>query len=361
MATIARKAPMPRYAPADLVLFATMLLEKSGMARRPALTVAEVLVEGDLLGHDTHGLAQLPAYLDEIAGGRMATSGEPITLSDRGPAVAWDGQRLPGPYLVRQATDLASERAQLHGICGVSIGRSHHIACLAAYLKRVTDRGLVVLIYSSDPNQGSVAPFGGTKALYTPNPIAAAWPTGGLPVMVDISASITTNGMTARRAREGSRFPGLWLLDATGRATDDPKVLFSNPPGTILPLGGLEAGHKGYGLALLVETMTSGLSGQGRAEAQEKWGANVFVLVIDPEAFGGRDAFMHESAWLAAQIRANPPRPGVEAVRLPGERGLTRRAAALRTGLELHEAILPALEPWAERLGVVTPVPVQEL
>lgn len=349
---------MPRYAAADLVLFAVSLLEKSGVARRPAITVAEVLVEGDLLGHDTHGLAQLPAYLDELAGGRMMKNGEPITLSDRGPAIAWDGQRLPGPYLVRMAIDLACERATLHGLCGVSIRRSHHIACLAAYLKRVTDRGLVVLLFSSDPNQGSVAPFGGTKALYTPNPIAAAWPTDGLPVMIDISASTTTNAMTARRAREGARFPAPWLLDAAGRPTNDPNALFADPPGTILPLGGMEAGHKGYGLALLVEAMSSGLGGQGRARARDKWGANVFVLVLDPEAFGGREAFAEETAWLATQIRANPPRPDVDAVRLPGERGLARRAAALREGVPLHASILPALAPWGEKLGVAPPKPM---
>ncbi|WP_119418937.1 Ldh family oxidoreductase [Desertibaculum subflavum] len=346
---------MPRYAAADLVLFAASLLEKSGVTRRIAITVAEVLVEGDLLGHDTHGLAQLPAYLDELAGGRMAKGGEPVVLSDRGPAVAWDGQRLPGPYLVRQAVDLACERAPLHGLCGISIRRSHHIACLAAYLKRVTDRGLVMLLFSADPNQGSVAPFGGTRALYTPNPIAAAWPTDGAPVMIDISASITTNAMTARRAREGVRFPAPWLLDAAGHPTDDPNALFTNPPGTILPLGGMEAGHKGYGLALLVEAMANGLAGQGRARAQDKWGANVFVLVFDPEAFGGRDAFTAEAGWLATQIRVNPPRPDVEAVRLPGERGLARRAAALREGVPLHASILPALAPWAEKLGAALP------
>lgn len=347
-----------RYAPADLVLFAARLLESAGAARTIALTVAEVLVEGDLLGHDTHGLAQLPAYLDELVGGRMAKSGEPVTVSDRGPAIAWDGQRLPGPYLVRRAVDLACERALLHGLCGVSIRRSHHIACLAAYMKRVTDRGLVILLFSSDPNQGSVAPYGGTRALYTPNPVAAAWPTDGQPVMLDISASITNNAMTARLARQGRRFPGPWLLDAAGHATDDPNALFADPPGTILPLGGLEAGHKGYALALLVEAMTSGLSGQGRSRAEDKWGANVFVLVLDPEAFGGRDSFVSETSWLASQIHANPPRPDVEAVRLPGERGLQRRAAALREGLELHPAILPALAPWGEKLGIAVPKPI---
>lgn len=346
---------MPRHTAADLVLFATALLEKSGVQRSAALTTAEVLVEGDLLGHDTHGLAQLPAYLDELANGRMAKSGSPVVVNDRGAAIAWDGQRLPGPYLVRLAIDLAAERATLHGLCAIAIRRSHHIACLASYLKRATDRGLALLILSSDPNQGSVAPFGGRKALYTPNPIAIGWPTSGLPVLVDISASITTNGMSARKIKDGSRFPGPWLLDADGNATDDPSVVFASPPGSILPLGGIDAGHKGYGLALWVEAMTSGLGGQGRADPLDKWGANVFLLAIDPEAFGGLDAFVAQTGWLADAVRANPPRPGVDAVRLPGERALAHRAKALREGLELHPSILPALTPWAQRLHVPIP------
>lgn len=343
------------YTAADLVLFAAALLEKSGVQRKAALATAEILVEGDLLGHDTHGLAQLPAYLDELAHGRMTGTGEPVTINDRGAAVTWDGQRLPGPYLVRLAVDLATERARLHGLCGIAIRRSHHIACLAAYLKRATDRGMALLILSSDPNQGSVAPFGGRKALYTPNPIAVGWPTAGQPVLVDISASITTNGMSARRIKDGTRFPGPWLLDAAGNPTDDPSVVFADPPGSILPLGGVDAGHKGYGLALWVEAMTSGLGGQGRADPLDKWGAAVFLLAIDPEAFGGLDAFVKQTGWLADAVRANPPRPGVDAVRLPGERALARRARALKEGLDPHPSILPALAPWAERLGVGMP------
>jgi len=129
---------------------------------------------------------------------------------------------LPGPWLVRRALDLASDRAGRNGTCVVSIRRSHHIACLAAYLKPVADRGLMVLLSCSDPTARGVAPHGGRAQVMTPNPIAAAWPTAGEPVILDVSMSITTNGLTKRLATEGRKLPGRWALDPEGNPTDDP-------------------------------------------------------------------------------------------------------------------------------------------
>jgi LDH2 family malate/lactate/ureidoglycolate dehydrogenase len=348
-------AEEPRYQAGALVDFAARLLERTGLAAERARIVAEILVEGDLLGHDTHGLALLPPYLKEIETGQMALAGEPETVSDRGAVVTWDGRRLPGPWLVVRALELALARATRHGTCTVTIRRSHHIACLAAYLKRATDRGMVVLLMSSDPSTASIAPFGGTRKLYTPNPIAAGFPTGGDPVLLDVSMSTTTNGLTGRLAAEGRRLEHDWLLDAEGRVSRDPKVLFDDPPGTILPVGGVDSGHKGYALGLLVEALTSALAGYGRADAATGWGAAVFLQVLDPAAFGGRDAFLRETGWLAAAAHATPPVPGKGPVRLPGERGLRRREEQLAKGIALYPAIMPALAPWAEKLGLAMP------
>ncbi len=342
----------PLHRHAGLLSFAQALLEASGLAAERAATVAEVLVEGDLLGHTTHGLALLPGYLDAIATGGMATAGEWDALSDRGASVLWDGRRLPGPWLVTRAIDLALERAAGHGTATVVIRRSHHIACLAAYLTRVTERGMVVLLQSSDPSVASVAPFGGTRAFITPNPIAAGFPTQGDPVLLDVSTSTTTNGLTGRLKREGAVLPHPWLLDAAGQPTPDPAVLFTDPPGTILPLGGLDSGHKGYALGLLVEALTAALGGFGRADPSEGWGAAVFLQVIDPAAFGGLDGFLRQTTWLADAARASPPAPGMDAVRLPGARGLALKRRQLAEGVALHPSIMPALAPWAERLGV---------
>jgi LDH2 family malate/lactate/ureidoglycolate dehydrogenase len=340
----------------SLVTFANTILARAGLDPDKARTVAEILVEADLLGHTTHGLALLAGYLGEIEKGTMTKTGEPRVLADFPSAVTWDGRRLPGPWLTVRAIDLAVTRAKTQGTCTVVIRRSHHIACLAAYLKRVTDQGLMVVLSCSDPNICSVAPHGGRAAVMTPNPLAAAWPTDGVPVMLDISASITTNGLTNRLRAEKKKFPGPWALDAAGHPTDDPNALSTTPPGTLLPAGGLDHGHKGYALGLLVETLTSGLAGHGRADPKEGWGASVYLQVMSPALFGGEKDFRRQTEHLAVACRATPPRPGFERVRLPGENGLRKRTEQLTHGVDLHPGILPALTPWAEKFGVPLPV-----
>jgi L-lactate dehydrogenase len=251
--------------------------------------------------------------------------------------------------------DIATEKARTYGSGTVTIGRSHHIACLAAYLKRATDRGLVMLLLSSAPAGASVAPHGGLRSVFSPSPIAIGFPTDEGPVLVDVSTSITTNGLTNRLRKEGKRLPHHWLIDENGEPSDDPAVLSSPHRGTILPLGGLDAGHKGYGLALLVEALTAGLAGHGRADPLEPLGAGVFLQILDPEAFSGGDAFRRQMGWVAQACLDNPPRQGFNGVRLPGQNGLLRRERQLRDGVELEPSILPALAPWAEKFRAALP------
>jgi L-lactate dehydrogenase len=308
------------------------------------------------MGHTTHGLALLPGYLAELEKGTMRKDGAPDVVASRAGAQTWDGRRLPGPWLTLRALDTAADMAQACGTGTVVVRRSHHVACLAAYLRRATDRGLMMLLASSDPAGASVAPFGGVSPVFTPNPIAAGIPTEGEPILLDISASYTTNGLTQRLYKAGEKLPHAWIQDASGTPTDDPTVLFHEPKGTLLPLGGVEAGHKGFALALLIEALTAGLTGFGRADPPEGWGATVFVQVLDPQAFGGREAFLRQTQWLAEACHEAKPRPGVERVRLPGERGLALMRAQSAMGIRLHPSILPALEPWAAKLGVAVPM-----
>jgi LDH2 family malate/lactate/ureidoglycolate dehydrogenase len=350
--------PAVRHAAADLVAWSQRLLQAAGLDAALAEDVAEVLVEGDLLGHDTHGLALLGGYLGEIEKGAMTGTGAPDVVAERTVAATWDGRRLPGPALVRRAIDWAAPRAREHGSATVAIRRSHHIACLAAYLEPAARSGLLVEIYSSDPAVASVAPFGGTRAVFTPNPMAVGIPTSGEPVLIDISASITTNGMTNRMKAAGQRGEHAWWLDALGQPSNDPAVLSMQPPGTILPLGGLDAGHKGYGLALAIEAMTGGLAGYGRADVPEGWGATVCVRLTDPDAFGGLAAFTWQTDWIVKACRDSVPRDASRPVRLPGERGLARKREQLQRGVTLHPSILPGLERWAQRFQVPAPRPI---
>jgi LDH2 family malate/lactate/ureidoglycolate dehydrogenase len=347
-----------RWAAEALVDFAGRLLGAAGFDAEKAAVTARLLVEADLLGHTTHGLQLLAPYVGEALAGRMAVTGEPAVLADFPAALTWDGRRLPGVWLTDKALGVAMERARTQGTAMVAIRRSHHIACLAAFLTRATDAGMMAVISSSDPSVASVAPFGGRVPLYTPDPIAIGIPTTGDPVLIDISASITTNGLSGRYAAEGRRMPHPWLLDAAGNATDDPAVISANPPGSILPVGGLDHGHKGYGLGLMIEALTQGLSGYGRSEAPTDWGASVTVQVMDPACFGGAEAFRRETGWLADACRANPPRPGVERVRLPGENGLARKRKALKEGVALYPGIMPKLAELAAEHGIAVPPPL---
>ena len=350
---------MSRRIPASaLTEFACALLTRAGMPADKAEAVAGVLVEGDLMGHTTHGLQLLAPYLAEIEKGAMALDGDPQVLSSRAAAQLWDGRRLPGPWLVLRALEEASRMAAAQGTGTVVIRRSHHIASLASYHRRAAEQGLLLLLASSDPNAASVAPFGGLDAVFTPNPISAGFPTGGTPASVDISTSTTTNGMTSRLHQEGGRLPAAWVIDGEGRPSDDPAVLFTEPKGTILPLGGMDSGHKGYGLSLLVEALTGGLAGHGRADPREGWGATVFLQVIDPAAFAGLGAFERQLAEVARQCRASRPIDARRPVRLPGERGYRLAAEQAGKGVVLHESILPACRPWAEKFGVPLPHPL---
>jgi L-lactate dehydrogenase len=348
-----------RHRASDLSGFAAALLRGAGLPDDRAQVVAEVLLEGDLLGHTTHGLDLLAAYLRDLEAGRMAKAGEPEVLADHASALTWDGRYLPGPWLVKRAIAVARERLALNPVVTVAIRHSHHIGCLQAYLKPVTDEGLVVLLMCSDPSASGVTPHGGVAPRITPDPIAAGFPTDGEPVLIDVSMSTTTNAMTRRTFDAGQRLPGAWLVDADGRPTDDPAVLFGEGKGAVLPLGGADLGHKGFALALLVEALTSGLAGHGRADEPKQWGASVFLQLMDPERFGGRSAFVRETSRLAELCRTTPVAPGAPPVRLPGAGALARRARQLRDGVELHETILPKLAPWAERLGVAVPAAAQ--
>jgi len=347
-----------RYRAADLVAFGRGLFAAAGCDGDKPQVIADYLVEADLMGHTTHGLQLAASYLEEIEAGRMQAAGAPTVVADRGAAVTWDGGTLPGVWLTVRAIDLGMERARTHGACAIAIRRSHHIACLAAFLTRATDAGMMVLIATSDPSDASIAPFGGLRAVFTPDPIAAGIPTDGEPILIDMSASITTNGLTNRLRREGRRYPGRWAMTDKGEPTDDPNVLFADPPGTLLPTGGKDHGHKGYGLALTIEALTQALPGHGRSDKPTGWGAGVFVQVFDPAAFGGRDAFTRETGWIAEACRSNPPAPGVSAVRLPGQQALANKRAALADGVPLYPGIMAGLKPWAEKLRVAPPQPM---
>lgn len=340
----------------ELAAFAAALFLKAGMDQDKAATVGRLLVLTDAMGRRTHGLAMAPLYLAEIEKGGMTITGEPDIVSNHGAAQVWDGCYLPGLWLMDAAIRAAMPVARSLGICCIAIRRSHHIGCLAALAKQAADEGFVALIANSDPAGARVAPYGGVEALYTPDPIALGYPTSGAPVLVDICASITTTSMTREKHGRGEQFAQAWLIDHEGRPTRDPAVLeHATPRGSLLPVGGLDHGHKGFGLGVMIETLSQGLSGHGRARQPKRWGGNTLLQVFDPAMFAGADTFLEEVDFFAGKVRANRPADPRRPVRMPGDNAAASLAAAAREGVAYDERTVAALRGWADKLGVASP------
>jgi len=349
--------PSPPALPADVLTgFAEALFAAAGMEAAKAASVARLLVLTDMMGRRTHGLAMAPLYLADIARGGMTLSGQPQVLKDTGATAVWDGRYLPGLWLMDEAIEAACARAARLGVATIAIRRSHHIGCLAVLVRQAAARGFVAIIQNSEPAARRVAPFGGAEPLFTPNPMAIGYPAGETPVLVDICASITTTSMTRQKHAAGELFEHPWLQDAEGRPTRDPAVLeHSEPRGALQLMGGAEYGHKGFGLALMIEALSQGLAGHGRADAPARWGGNVFLQVLDPELFAGREAFERQTAFFADQCRDSRPIRADRPVRLPGDQAARAIAQAQAEGIRCERATWTALVDCAQRLGVPLP------
>lgn len=342
-----------RHTATELTQFASRLLTGAGLSADKSAAVARLLVLTDMMQRHTHGVALCPLYVDQLKGNLMGTTGEPEVVNDTGSTLVWDGHYLPGLWLVEKALHIAFERVAQHGVVTVAMRRSHHIACLAALVKQATDRGLVAILATSDPAGKFVAPFGGRDPVLTPNPFAIGYPGTQSPVLVDICASITTVSMARTKAAAGVQFDHPWLMDSAGQPTTEPRVLEQTTPrGSLMLLGGAEYGHKGFGLALMVEALTQGLAGHGRIDAPNRWGANVFLQVMDPDAFAGRSNFLTQMDFIGDACRASAPAQDGALVRLPGDQATRNIALAQEGGIALSEATLAKLAACATQVGV---------
>lgn len=329
------------------------VFEAAGTDPDVSAAVARVLVEGDLLGYHTHGVLLARQYLSDLRTGQAVGRAVPVpSLTGGAPVGSVDCGHAFGAHLVEQALAATEAAARQSGIGALALARSHHIGCLAAYLSTMEHQDLITVIMSSNPARASVLPHGGLDAVMTPNPVAVRIPTGSRPVILDISTSSVTNGAVTRAESFGERLPFPALLDAEGQLTDDPTGVLAAGRGGILPLGGLDLGYKGFGLGLVVEALTSGLSGAGRRQRPEGLGASVFVLSLSAEGFAGAGALTEETQFLAQVCQASTPRRPGTSVRLPGSEALRRKEERTAGGIPLPDDALAALAAAAESAGV---------
>ena len=338
--------------------FSTSLFEAVGLDNERASVMAAVFLEADLLGFTTHGMNRVASNLTWLAEGQSRKTGEPEVLADRGNLFNWDANFLPGPWVVSQAIGQCIERVSSRGIVCATIRRSQHIASLGAYCPCIAEAGYVALITCSSPNEKAVCAHGGIDPVFSANPLAFVAPGDDYPILFDVSMCITAGGYVSRALREGEKLPGKYLKDSNGEVTDDPAVFFADPPGSIMPIGGVSHGYKGYALTLMSEILSMALGGYGRANdsaATDGEANSVFIQMFDPAAFGSLDEFKKQANAIKSMCENSATRPGDDPVRVPGKRAWQRRQDQLDNGVELYLTIMEDLKPWAEKFGVGLP------
>jgi uncharacterized oxidoreductase len=282
----------------------------------------------------------------------------PLTVVRETPAmVSADANWGLGHVQAHRLMNLLLPKAQSVGVAAGTLMRCGHIGRLGEYAEVATDRKLVLIAMVNNHGTGMrVAPPGGTQPRLSTNPICMGAPTPGDPLILDMGTSVAAEGKVRVAFQKGEAVPEGWLLDAAGRPTTDPGVLYREPRGTILPFGGAQA-YKGFGLAMLIDALSGGLSGGScaRSDPSVPVGVNAALFVlIDPAFAAGTDFFLNETGHLSAHVRGCPTAEGVGSVQLPGDperRERQRRA----TGVPLADGTWKLLGELAARLRVTAP------
>jgi uncharacterized oxidoreductase len=349
---------VPSLSALDLTEFTVRIFAGAGVPEDEARAVARGLVGANLRGHDSHGVLRIPQYLDFLEQGHYRTGVELVVEHESTGGVACDAQWGFGQVQAHRLLDLILPRAQSLGLSGGSARNCGHIGRLGEYAERAADAGMILLATVNNCGAGQrVAPPGGTAPRLGTNPLCIAVPTDSDPVVLDFGTSVVAEGKVRSHYFSGKKpVPEGWLLDHEGQPTTDPSVLYEPPLGSILPMGGPQA-YKGFGLGLVLDLLSGGLSG-GRSiheSAPAARGNNVLFLALDPQGFAGRDALIREATSATQFVRETPRAEGVGAIILPGDPERAVLADRTKNGIPIPDGHWDRLAQIALRLGVPVP------
>lgn len=352
---------MPRFSAESLQSFAQRVLERSGVPANEALRVAESLVESNLHGHDSHGVYRVIDYTGQIERNEIRPGAEFEIVRETEGLAAADGHLGFGQVQCNRLVDVTVKKGLQTGFACGTLRRSGHVGRLGEWVERAARQGLGAWMSVNDNGAlRYVAPPGGLEARISTNPFALAAPTSGEPLVLDMSTSAVARGKVRVAMLSGEQVPPGWVQDSSGNPTTDPWTITTDPPGTLLPLGG-DQGYKGFGLGVLVDVLTAGLAGGSTppADEGELETNNVLLVVWDPEKFFGREHFLRQADKLVNEIRETPRKSGVDRIRLPGDGGREKRLQRLREGILLPGENWTGLVKLAERRGVELPKPLE--
>jgi (2R)-3-sulfolactate dehydrogenase (NADP+) len=316
-----------RISAADLERLMAAALARSGANPAMAAATARALAAAECEGISSHGASRIPQYCGHLRNGRANGTAVPeirrgakaACLVDAGGGLAFEALRVAGEEALRRAREF--------GVAYVAVTNSNHFGVAAYHLEPLAEAGLVGLATGNSP--AAMPAWGGKRALFGTNPIAAVFPRRAAPaISIDLSLSAAARGKIMVAARDGKPIPEGWALDAEGRPTTDAKAALA---GSMLPAGGV----KGAMLALTVELLVCALSGAAYGFESDSFFTEEgrptrigqAILAIDPGALAGNDTYLERVETLVDAMSADPE------VRLPGERRRLNAEKARRDGL----------------------------
>lgn len=344
---------MPRILAADLQRYSAQLLEGLGLNASDAQFTASALVASNLRGVDSHGVALLRYYLEQLECGDMDPQGEPDVVQQSGATALIDGFNAVGQLVARMASDTAIRLAMDHGVGIVSTRRSNHFGAAAYWVQRINAAGFIGLVLcNASP---TVAPWQGKRGKLGTNPICFGVP-GASPFLLDMATTkVAANKIFNAYAAGEREIPAGWALDSEGVPTTDTQAAYR---GLLQPLGG----YKGSGLAVMVEMLCGVLS--GGAMGEELGGirfrgrpvdVSQFFLALDPKCFLEPGEYEQRALQLTRSLKETPAAAGYDEVLVAGEPEAREEAKRRRAGIELAEATWESLSEWGRKLGVSAP------
>ncbi|MDB6092650.1 MAG: Ldh family oxidoreductase [Verrucomicrobia bacterium] len=342
----------------ELKAFVVEVLVACGVSAEDSDVAAEVLVTTDSWGVFSHGTKSLHGYCRRLQKKGLNPRGKP-KVEKEGPAWALvDGDSALAMVTGVFAMRLAIAKAQHSGIALVTVHNSCHFGAAGYYASLAAAAGQIGFAFSND--FPSVTAPGSQGPVMGSNPFAFSAPSGREGTMVlDMATAEAAGGKVSAAAAEGKSVPNTWLVDLQGRPTIDPNQ-FLQHKAFLAPM----AGHKGYGLALMIEILSGALSGAAMREQVGKWyweprdistdHSHAFIA-INPAVFLGADIMPARMDELFQDIRSGPVVPGMGNVKIPGDIEREKRAKALQAGIEFPVEVLQLLQVAAEENGCAIP------
>lgn len=356
-----------RFTAESLRAQAAAILQAWGMPQAPARTTAELMVQTDLLGVESHGVSMLPQYDAMRASGRLRLAAAPRVLRD-GPATALlDGDAGLGHAVSAQAMQLAVDKARAIGIALVGVRNSHHFGAAGVYARIAQRQGLIGLVTSSA--QGILlVPTRAAEPVLGTNPIAFAAPvpagSRNHAFVLDMATTTAAANRVKVKALRGEPVPAGWVVDGQGAPVTAPQAaraqVFDAPDGGLTPLGGSAEGgsHKGYGLSLLAQVLGGTLNGGAFAPlhrqshgAGEPANVGHSFIAIDPTFFGAPGDFERDLDAILDVLHATRAADAARPVLVPGDPEAAQQAERERHGIPLPAPLLRQIRAIAAQAG----------